>query len=332
MQLWQMLGRKTHNLGRVIDGERDASMGAKKAAPGAKVTGLSVQDELQSFFADTKVSEAKAPKVPVKGTIMSFFAKQQQKTPQSKDTRARKESSTKPLQSSQKPTIFGNPPKTSPQMIEWDCKACTFHNKKRRRNSGALPCEMCGTKYQEIIDIDDPDITSHKVTPASVRKGDLETSQQLRSSSVKKQTNPNIKASQPEIVMIDDVDEPHINVVPRKLDSTLANPIILCDETEESSSRKKRKLDHVQSRAKVTLTTFLSFSVSRNSGRITIHFSDTGESSLTNFKIEQIVNEETADRLMEARLSRNQKAMASIKLVYSQPALSKGKESETLTV
>ena len=161
MQLWQMLGRKTYNLGRVIDGEHDASMGAKKAAPGATVPGLSVQDELQSFFADTKVSEAKAPKVPVKGTIMSFFAKQQQKTPKSKSnslTSAHTESITKQPKSSQKPSLFGNPPKTSLEMTEWNCKACTFHNKKRRRNSGSLPCEMCGTKYQEIIEIDDSDI------------------------------------------------------------------------------------------------------------------------------------------------------------------------------
>ena len=74
MQLWSMLGRKVHNLGRVIDGERNASMNAEKTGSIMKGVGMSVQDELQSFFAET----SKVPKIPVKGTIMSFFAKQQQ--------------------------------------------------------------------------------------------------------------------------------------------------------------------------------------------------------------------------------------------------------------
>ena len=90
MQLWHMLGRKINNLGRVVDGERNASMDAQKS--GQKVTGagISGQDELQSFFAETPVRNEKVLKVPVKGTIMSFFAKQQQKTPQSTNKAPRK--------------------------------------------------------------------------------------------------------------------------------------------------------------------------------------------------------------------------------------------------
>ena len=72
-------------------------------------------------------------------------------------------------------------------------------------------------------------------------------------------------------------------------------------------------------------TPLLSFSVSKNSGRITIHFSDTGESSLTNFDLDQIVTAETSDRLMEARLSRSQNAILSVPLVYDQAVLHRGK-------
>ena len=351
MQLWQMLGRKTNNLGRVIDGERDAGMGAKKGDRYKMGAGLSVQDELQSFFADTKVSDEKISKVPVKGTIMSFFAKKQQKTPQFTSKAARntlKERTKRISESYQKPSIFGNHSKATLEMIEWDCEACTLHNKQRRCNSDTPACEICGTKYQEVIEIDDQDLPSRKVTPVSMRKGDSmdqrEINQLPKSSSVKMKTKQSTRPLKPEIVTIDDNEESRVNVVPRNLDSSLANPIILCDGPDEATSQKKRKFSHGQSRSKnidlfplsnkgrpsTKPVTTLSFSVSRNSGRITIHFSDSGESSLTNFKIEQIVTEETADRLTEAIISRNIKALASIKVEYDHSALRKGKGMQLL--
>ena len=147
--------------------------------------------------------------------------------------------------------------------------------------------------------------------------------------------------------MIDESeDKPKVDMVPRKLDSTLENPIVLCDVTEESASvRKKRKTSHCpppqlkraptgvsllsdgdESKAKPEKV--LSFSVSKNSGRITIHFCESGESSLTNFKMEQIVTKETVDRIVEAKLSRGQKSSTtSIKLDYNQTALCRCKFS-----
>jgi hypothetical protein len=347
MQLWKMLGRKVNNLGRVVDGERNISMGAQKAGLNGKGAGLSGQDELQSFFAEAQVRDEKVSKVPAKGTIMSFFAKQKQKIPQSSSkvpNNISKESATKLSKSSQKTCIFGNPSKENPTMIEWDCEACTFHNKQRQHFSDSMACEICGAQHTEVIGIDDRDIPSRKVTPSSLRKGEI--SQSL----IAHQTNQLIKPSKPEIVTIDGMEEEQrIDVVPRKLDSSLKNPIILCDVPEEaSSSRKKRKVNHRQpqskpvstivfpisnqDRSKAKSTTLLSFSVSKNSGRITVHFSESGESSLTNFQVENIVTKETVDLLMEAQLSRNYNAIPSINLVYDQSALSKGKQTNLFKI
>ncbi len=351
MQLWQMLGRKTNNLGRVVDGDRNASMGVKKAGQDGTGAGLSGQDELQSFFAETKVQDEKESKTPVKGTIMSFFAKQQQKTPRSKSkalTSIRTESMKK-TPSFQKSSMFGNSSNDNLQMVEWDCEACTFHNEQRQRFSDVLACEMCGNNYKEVIEIDDEEqITSRRVTPAILRKGDLrENNQVSKSSSVKKRTRQSIGSSKPEIdSSIDETQEPSITVVPRNLDSSLEPPDVLCGLQEKQISSKKQKSNNGQVQSKIRegfpisnnergpnnmkSATILSFSVSRNSGRITIHFSDSGESSLTNFKVAQIVTEETTDRLMEARLIRNHNVMASIRLDYNQSALNKGKQVQLL--
>lgn len=345
-----MLGRKTNNLGRVVDGDRNASMGAKKARQDRTGAGLSVQDELQSFFAETKVKDEKESKIPVKGTIMSFFAKKQQKTPQSKSkapTSVRAESTEKtPL--FRKSSLFDDSSNEKLHMTEWDCEACTFHNKQRRLTSDMLACEMCGNKYQEVIEIDDEEeSTWRRVTPACVRKVDLrENNKFSRSSSVKKRTRQSIGSAKPEIVTLDGAEKTRITAVPRKLHSSLENPAVLCGLQEKLISRKKQKPNNGQVQSKIMegfpipnergpnseSATILSFSVSRNSGRITIHFSDSGESSFTNFKVEQIVTEETSDRLMEARVIRNHNAMASIKLDYNQSALSKGKQVELLKI
>ena len=87
-----MLGRKIGTLGKVVDGTRDASLNADVAEDGEKITpsGLSVQDELQNFFADTVTDVVpEKPKAPVKGTIMSFFKKQKKPITITITTRAR---------------------------------------------------------------------------------------------------------------------------------------------------------------------------------------------------------------------------------------------------
>ncbi len=346
MQLWHMLGRKTNNLGRVVDGERNAGMGAKKSLQNGSGVALSVQNELQTFFAEAKIQDEKKSKVLVKGTIMSFFAKQKQKVPHSKKLSSTNTctESEKNIPLAQKPlTSFGRCPKGNIEMVEWNCEACTFRNKQHRSFSNKMACEMCGTQYQEVIEIDDEETSSRRATPTSLQKGDYGDSgankQLSKFSTIRKRTRQSLSTSRPEAMTIDCTEESSVKITPRKLDTALENPFVLSNLQVKTNPRKKQKSCEGKDESNISsvcsilkegsptreVATVLSFSVSRNSGRITIHFSDTGESTLTNFKVEQIVTAETADRLMEARLSRNHNAMTSIKLFYNEIAIRKGK-------
>ena len=350
MQLWNMLGRKANNLGRVVDGERNANMGAQKA--GQKVTGagVSVQDELQSFFAETQVRDEKVSKVPVKGTIMSFFAKQKQKASQSLKKSPKNECTECPKELSKSPSLVASTMKKATilcqvsqgikNILEWDCEACTFHNTQLQQHSDEMTCEMCGTHKNNVIDMTDSanDIPVQQVTPSNMGGSGGNNHQTSRS-----QKTRDAKRCGPELVKVDDADEElNKDIIPRKLVSSLQNPIVLSDIPEEiAHPRKKHKVNHQQSElknlpintsrtstedeSKVVPATLLSFSVSKNSGRVTIHFNDSGESSLTNFELEQIVTEETADRLTEARLNRSYHAVSSIVLAYNESALSRCK-------
>ena len=340
LQLWKMLSRKTNNLGRVVDGEKNAGMNAQKSAEKLSGGGMSGQDELQSFFAETSVRDEKVPKTPVKGSILSYFGKQQnQKNQPNKalggkvDIEGDAKESSKAQSSIATKGILKNRIK-----IEWDCVACTLHNSQEQQHSDCLVCEVCQTPYNNTIDVDadDSDLKNrlHQVTPASSRKGNISS---LGNSNVNTKI---IRRYETETAVIDETEEETNNdPVARKLDSSLENPIVLCDIPEETSySRKKQKTTHHQLQSKVAtkhiypvsgrdrlktkIAPLLSFSVSKNSGRITIHFYATGESTLTNFEVEQIVSKTTADHLMDAQLSRNKNAY--VALVYEPAVLHRG--------
>jgi len=65
----------------------------------------------------------------------------------------------------------------------------------------------------------------------------------------------------------------------------------------------------------------LFFSVSKNSGRITVHYGKTGESSRTNFEVEQIMSKETADHMTEARLTRKHGITTTVPLEFDDLSL-----------
>ncbi|MGK3735741.1 MAG: hypothetical protein ACI8RD_001044 [Bacillariaceae sp.] len=325
-----MLSRKTSNLGRVVDGEKNAGMNAQKSG----------QDELQSFFAETSVRDEKVSKTPVKGSILSYFGKQQnQKNQPNKALGSKIEIEGDAKESSKaRSSIATKGILKNSRKIEWDCVACTLHNSQEQQHSDWLVCEICQTPYTNMIDVDanDSDLKNrlHQVTPASARKGN---SNSLGNSNVDTQS---IRRYETETIVIDETEEKKNNdPVALKLDSSLENPIVLCDIPEETSyPRKKQKTIHHQlhsklatkhkypvsggDRLKTKTVPLLSFSVSKNSGRITIHFYASGESTLTNFEVEQIVSKTTADHLMEAQLSRIKNAY--VALVYDQAVLHRG--------
>ncbi|KAG7353456.1 helicase [Nitzschia inconspicua] len=284
MQLWHMLGRKINKLGRVVDGAQDAGLDVQKATVDSRriqesKNTVSEQEELQTFFANSALNDdKKSSKSPVKGTIMSFFAKQKsaQKAPRS------------PIE-----VIEVDKSKTTPsfETIIWDCKVCTFNNSQRMKKATGMICEMCGSPHAQdvfVVDLTSPETSHapHQVTPRQTEK--------------KKQSSI--------ICVSDDV---------RSLGPT--ENLLFCT----NGHSKKRKFVHQPLHQKdlPNQSTALAFAVSKNSGRVTIHYFHTGESSLVNFEIDQVVDEETVDKMMQAKLARSNEGCVSLQPVYDELAI-----------
>lgn len=346
-----MLGRKTGTLGRVIDGEKNLSMNAQVAKDGdsTQTGGQSGQDELQSFFAETSPKDTTSPgkTVPTTGTIMSFFQKQKDSA---KTTGIISNNAT----DGPRKSLFAA--KTQAK-VEWACDTCTFHNSRARPKSGWLQCSMCGTNY-----VEDPGY-SPTVTPPSTRKQASLKAKAISHSDRFQHTSTGKTSSQHDLIVLDDCsdsDGKGTNFEVKTLSnsnqqhkastkSSQEDPIVL-DEDDGSyrPARRKRKSELIASEvlvledaeipAKVGVVcdnqappSRLTFGVSKNSGRVTIHYSDTGESSVTNFEIDQVVSEATANQLMEAKTNRgfvfSQRGAS--KLDFSVRAIDQGEFSET---
>jgi hypothetical protein len=224
MQLWSMLGRKVGTLGRVVDGDANASLNAHIAEDGGVAPkGQSGQAELQSFFAETPRNESS--KVPVKGTIMSFFQKQ-------------KEMSNATVENSTSPHFASKVEK-----VEWSCDVCTFDNAKVKPKSGWLPCDMCGTCY-----IDDN--TNHSngkspaVTPPSSRKESSWQQQKVESEVVvlDASQSPTKSASTDELIIIDGCPKSAQKSQSTPRISSQDDPIVLDDDSPPSRNPTKRRL------------------------------------------------------------------------------------------
>jgi hypothetical protein len=358
MQLWNMLGRKVGTLGKVVDGckvsssgkrawkmasvfsltpfgyyVQNASLNAQVAESGDIVqAGQSVQDELQSFFADTSPNAVGTPKVPVKGTIMSFFQKQ---------ITAAKTDNEKPEASSggvlaNTTTRSSSTTKTGPH-VEWACETCTFENSKFRPKSGWLACEMCASVYVKPVGQDASPVTPPSASKASpsaenVVLDDIEVLEETEMlSSQNSSTDP--------IVIDDDPKMPiSQSMKPREL-----NPPdrVVIDDSPIALSKKRRrpgvvvlaeehptgKRSIVTPHSKISqLEPILTFSVSKNSGRITIHYATDGKSSHVNFDLEQVVSEETADRLLDTKVnSRSASKVAAVAADFDENSIGRGK-------
>eukprot|EP00559_Dactyliosolen_fragilissimus_P005494 CAMPEP_0184872242 /NCGR_PEP_ID=MMETSP0580-20130426/41171_1 /TAXON_ID=1118495 /ORGANISM="Dactyliosolen fragilissimus" /LENGTH=1184 /DNA_ID=CAMNT_0027375001 /DNA_START=422 /DNA_END=3976 /DNA_ORIENTATION=- len=140
--LWSMLGRKIGTLGRIVDGKKNCTMNAQEEEHATTYnernntpTGGSVEAELTSFFADTNPSSSlssPATTTPVKGSIQSFFVKQNRNvTPDNKSIQHESIS------------INKNGETTSFSTIYWKCTKCTYEN---HNDPNSKFCEMCGTQ------------------------------------------------------------------------------------------------------------------------------------------------------------------------------------------
>lgn len=180
MKLWAMLGRKIGTLGRIIDGQKNASMNAHEQA-GCSNTGggASAEAELQAFFAESSSNSVttSTPSAVVRGSIQSFFAggakKKASPPKESVGSSARKSASSStnatPLPSKKKtPTngiqaifaaagsgtakaVRGKKRAETMVTVKWSCKACTFDNSRSVcvTHSDPLRCEICNTVKTE---------------------------------------------------------------------------------------------------------------------------------------------------------------------------------------
>jgi hypothetical protein len=349
MQLWEMLGRKVNNLGRVVDGERNSGLEATRAEDNDPSTipkrdRQSVQDELQSFFANTanKTEKTTAPKIPAKGTILSFFAKQQQASQNSSSIRSDETAQTSTPDASVA-SIRGS---SECDVVQWDCMKCTFINSKGRSKSGRLECKMCGTSRDNEGNREKtPTPSPNLVTPGSGFRNNTKSRIDAPRSSSSHARNDS------ELIVIDENHNHQYMVGPSSsrsrsqsmdvivLDNVLkqASSPESASNTPSGSARKRQKTDPPNSRSntstpieieqKSSRKPLLLFSVSKNSGRVMIHYEKTKEPSLVSFDLEQILSRETVDHMLEAKLDRKTSGSSATvtPLDFDTPTIVKGR-------
>lgn len=177
MQLWNMLGRKVNNVGRMIDGEKKSGMNAEMSENNA-----SSEEELASFFSNCPNETSKGSTQSIsKGSIQSFFLKSSKPSSTEKNTIKGQKVDIKPKESeivilddcdenhcqqggkSIKSSFFINSTKkrnhftmtTGAHQVSnkdekgkskdcLECKSCTFLNV-----SSATKCKMCHAAFPE---------------------------------------------------------------------------------------------------------------------------------------------------------------------------------------
>ena len=337
MSLWKMLGKKTSNLGRVIDGERGVSMNAidsKNSAPS--------EQELTSFFADNCPNQTEdKKKAPAKGSIQSFFKKppahssQTQKLLKSTleictvipDNYKDESLQLKPMSENRTASIvISNSSNSSPTTMKassWSCNLCTFSNTKK-----SPACAMCGSSIPSQIStkLSTVECGNCSVQNKSTRsrcvmcKSSLQPNAEKDSSSMdiielaekNVSTRINLEASLP----YQQTGTSTLSISNSSKPSQKSQIIELLDDSDDDEFKpmppKRQKIGSFSSINITDPTTedakippLLSFSVSKNSGRIAIHEAASGKSLSINFDVEQIVNEDTSEELLMRQLKRS---------------------------
>ena len=304
MTLWRMLGRKVGNLGKVIDGCRDASMGAKMTTEN-NTTGFtceSAQDELTRFFAEMSSEVTTNLELPVKGSIMSFFKPVTSASPvqdcsaKSSETLAMaivpKLSAHRPHSkpSATSESSHANIPCTAKMAATWSCDACTFLNSKVRAKSGYLACDMCQTPH-----LQDSSSSVRLVTPTIL--------------STKRPSS--LKMSRPGVQNLS--EEIFLNGTPILMfKSTETNEVVCIDENHsddampDSESLTTEYMPSILSCSSQNKEiNLLKFSVSKNSGRVTIHNAKSDESLFVSFDLAGIIAETKSIKVLAAPVKRS---------------------------
>ena len=309
---------------------KSASMNASESmsrelSSGRSTPSQSVEDELSRFFAETSANERRQFPAPVKGSILSFF-----KRPEEPQTTSSRVSST--VLGAVPTNMIKCKPKPQPpqQEVQWSCESCTFINSRKKAEVNEwIPCEMCGDIYIHEDSRNDDDGIQPLASPALLvthkvgGQNDVGNVIDIIGSS----RSPGKRNQDSSEVIVVDLDEPDslVTIMPRhskrgrRSSGACPSDVIEIDiEVKQeafSSSPKVSIIDPclpvshsvvtpVQT-WKVEKTHLLTFAVSKNSGRVSIHRAETGESFHFNFDINEIVTKETADSLLNAEVKRS---------------------------
>ena len=327
MSLWKMLGKKVSNLGRMIDGEKGASMNAKDSENSAPS-----EQELASFFADNCPNDTEnKKKAPAKGSIQSFFKKPSADTsskPQKLSTSMvkscavtleRSKVESLPCNSTIKKStnsVVMSVSKQNPMETKstWSCTMCTFSNQSK-----SAACVMCGTSPPAQVTIKKTTVECGTCTYENKSTSSICT---ICKSILNLKDVKGFPSNQASTGVIASPPSHQHNVTSTSSSSNTptssqeSQVIELLDYSDDEGLKpippKRQKIGSISSkntgdvsRKDTKRPSLLCFSVSRNSGRIAIHEATTGESLSINFDLDQIVNEDTSEELLMRQLKRN---------------------------
>lgn len=330
--LWKMLGKKVNNIGRMVDGEKGVGMNAINSENSAPS-----EQELSAFFAESCPQDMIREKMqsPVRGSIQSFFQKRPAASaPSSKSSHC---PTSVPISKSvtpegekhlhleqMHPNESYSPAVTSLQTKSqnWDCELCTFSNK-----ADAPTCEICGhSNFSQAIVLEERRqcpkctyINENGVAKCALCRATL--SVESGHDSLQDVTSTDLQSF--DNSSSDDKTSPLLHISGDHAVASIHSPakkstiIELSDDSDEdvdvSSPRpsKCRRLDYCPSPQKKAFNipvssevSKLSFSVSKNSGRVAIHDGDSGSMFPLNFDLESILDNQTSEQILARQLKR----------------------------
>jgi len=173
--------------------------------------------------------------------------------------------------------------KSSPPAGEWSCSICTYIN-----HDDVSCCVMCNTERhqctQNVKNVVDT-IYDQQSTPSTSKECEFEDDEW----------------DEADLAAIDILNQSHTQVsqsVSQSPSSTTSPPANAQKDCMSRECTLKPKSSQTGT------SDILSFSVSRNSGRIALHASSSGQPLHVNFDISQVLSKESADRLENTNLSR----------------------------
>ena len=214
-------------------------------------------------------------------------------------------------------------------LISWACQACTLSNSKARSMTGWYTCDACDQPYilsettAESSEDEDEDAGFDALisTPSlnSIKKPPASKTVTMSSGKASFRSAARISMSPEdnEVVVVDcmetSISRSKSQTCPpasfAKKRASVASDVIVVDDDDDSvqTANDDDVVEILETKPKAIPAApehVLEFSVSKHSGRVTVHFAKSGASSLVNFAVEDVVTSKTADHLLDARIKK----------------------------